>query len=137
TSDIATNPTETTTTSVITTNPTETTTTSGVNTDPTETSTTGGNNSLLGDANGDGIIDAEDATLVLQHSASVGSGLEDILTEEQQKYADVNEDDIVDSEDATQILIYSAFEGAGEKYEFVKKDKSEIIDAEPTAPIIL
>ncbi|MDE5737369.1 MAG: hypothetical protein K2H93_03285, partial [Oscillospiraceae bacterium] len=112
-------------------------TTSGVNTDPTETTTTDGNKFSLGDVNGNGVINAIDATLVLQHSANVGAKLEDILTEEQQKYADVNEDGVVDSKDATQILMYSAAEGAGEKYEFVKKDKSEIIDAEPTAPIIL
>ena len=146
-SDLNTDPPETTTTSDS--KPTETSTTSSFNTDPTETSTTNVNNFLLGDANGDGVVDAEDATLVLRHSANVGAKLEDVLTKEQQKRTDVNEDDILDAEDATQILIYSAFEGAGEKYEFVKKDKSEVtdvipeyttepevVDADPTAPII-
>ncbi len=54
---------------------------------------------VYGDANGDGKVDSVDATLVLQHYASINQ-----LTQDAQNAADVNKDSRIDSTDATLIL---------------------------------
>lgn len=60
------------------------------------------NTGLLGDVNGDGNINAKDATLVLQHAIDLIH-----LTEEQVRIADVNKDGNVNAKDATLILQYA------------------------------
>ncbi|MDE5792949.1 MAG: hypothetical protein K2H66_05430, partial [Oscillospiraceae bacterium] len=117
------------------TDPTETSTTSSnINTDPTETSTMPTTDFILGDVDDNGKINAEDASAVLEHAANIGAGLGGTLTDNLKKCADVDENGIVNAEDASQILAYAAAVGSGKTYEFQKADKSEIVDADPTAP---
>ncbi|MDE5769858.1 MAG: hypothetical protein K2H82_10785 [Oscillospiraceae bacterium] len=92
---------------------------------------------VLGDVNGDGRIDASDASAILVHAANFGSGLGETLTESQQKMADVDENGTVDSQDAAQIRSYAAASGSGQDYEFIKDSSSgnsEIVDADPNQP---
>ncbi len=78
------------------------------------TDTTGDNgNWILGDVNGDGTIDAFDASLVLSEYAIVSTGGEGYLTEKQRKSADLNCDNSVDSLDASIILNYYVFISVG------------------------
>lgn len=71
-------------------------------TDKTFTVTVQENTGLLGDVNGDGNINAKDATLVLQHAIDLIH-----LTEEQVRIADVNKDGNINAKDATLILQYA------------------------------
>ena len=68
----------------------------------------------LGDVNGDGVINASDAALVLIAAAAMGAGEGSGLTDAQMTVADVNTDGIVNASDAAIILIYAAAVGAGE-----------------------
>ncbi len=61
--------------------------------------TINGSNFLRGDANGDGVVDAKDAALVLQSLVDLGT----ISTENADK-ADANNDGVVDAKDAALIL---------------------------------
>ncbi len=71
-----------------------------------------GGDVVLGDVNGDGKIDAGDASQVLVYAAEVGSGgdasgyTDDFLTA-----ANFNGDDTIDASDASAILAYAAAEG--------------------------
>lgn len=98
---------------------------------------------LPGDVDGDGKIDATDASAILVHSANVGSGLGETLTESEQKLADVDENGVVNSQDAAQVLSYAAAVGSGQDYEFIKNtpdhqdnpgNDPEIVDADPDQP---
>lgn len=60
------------------------------------------------DPNGDGECNANDAALVLQHAAEVGSGAAPTLTDLQVIQSDYNEDGVADAEDAGLILERSA-----------------------------
>jgi len=62
----------------------------------------------LGDSNGDGKVDAKDASLVLVSYAKASTGNGDGLTEQQRAAADVNGDGKVDAKDASTILAYYA-----------------------------
>ena len=62
----------------------------------------------FGDPNGDGTIDARDASMVLVAYAKASTGKNDGFTEQQRKIADVNGDDNVDAKDASTILAYYA-----------------------------
>ena len=66
-----------------------------------------------GDANGDGKIDANDATLVLVNYSLLSTGEKMQLTESQQKAADVNGDGKIDASDATMILQYYSYLSTG------------------------
>ena len=68
----------------------------------------------LGDVNGDGVVNASDAAVVLIAAATMGSGEESGLTDTQMTAADVNTDGIVNASDAAIILIYAAAVGAGD-----------------------
>ena len=57
---------------------------------------------IIGDANGDGIVDILDATLIQKYTVDKAS-----LTDEQKYVADVNDDGVVDILDATDIQKYS------------------------------
>ena len=63
----------------------------------------------LGDLNGDGFVDSNDASAILSAYAKMSSDQESGLTYEQAQAADVNEDGHVDSVDASNILAYYAY----------------------------
>lgn len=62
----------------------------------------------LGDINSDGIIDAVDASLVLNEYALISTEEKTTFTENQNISADVNKDGIIDAVDASKILNYYA-----------------------------
>lgn len=64
---------------------------------------------LIGDVNGDGTVDAVDASAVLAAYASISSGKESPLYTYQETAADLNGDGAVDAVDASLILSYYAF----------------------------
>ncbi|MBR6968567.1 MAG: hypothetical protein IKH78_08540 [Ruminococcus sp.] len=64
---------------------------------------------LIGDVNGDGTVDAVDASSVLAAYASKSSGKESPLYSYQESAADLNGDGVVDAIDASLILSYYAF----------------------------
>lgn len=69
---------------------------------------------LLGDVNGDGMVDAGDAADILVEAALNGAG-ESAFTDEQKALADVNGDGIVEAADSAIILQYAAAVGSGDK----------------------
>ena len=69
---------------------------------------------MIGDINGDALVDGRDATALLTAYASESAGKTDTLSAEQRRVADVNRDDIADGRDATVILTYYAKQSAGE-----------------------
>ena len=73
---------------------------------------------LLGDVNGDGLIDAKDASDLLVASTEKAVGHDPGLTEDQIKAADVNKDDKFDAVDASYILVYSTMKGTGKAVTF-------------------
>lgn len=67
----------------------------------------------VGDIDGNGIIDASDASSVLAAYAAVQSGGKSELDEKQLKAADVDGNDVVDASDASSILAYYSFVQTG------------------------
>ena len=67
----------------------------------------------LGNVNGDAVINASDAAVVLIAAAALGAGNDAGLTEVQKQAADVNKDSSINASDAAIVLIYSAAVGAG------------------------
>ena len=65
-------------------------------------------NSLLGDADGNGTVDARDASCVLMHYSSMSTGGEDVITDILKPLADYNIDGEIDARDASGILAYYA-----------------------------
>ena len=64
---------------------------------------------LLGDANGDNVLDVRDAAAILKEYAHASTGAEgSTLTPEQLTAADIDTNGIVDSIDAAIVLRYSA-----------------------------
>ena len=63
---------------------------------------------VFGDVNGDGTVDATDASAVLATYASVSSGQESPLYTYQESAADINGDNFIDAVDASMILSYYA-----------------------------
>lgn len=61
---------------------------------------------MLGDVDGDTVINASDASLVLAEYAILITERPSILTSKSRIAADVNKDDTIDSSDAAKILIY-------------------------------
>lgn len=72
-------------------------------------------NVTYGDPNGDGKIDANDATFVLIEYAKLSTGGETDLTEEEQSAADINKDGKIDSKDSSVILGYYSYLSTGGK----------------------
>ena len=68
---------------------------------------------ILGDTDGDGVINSSDASNVLTAYALIATGGDSPFTDEQMKAADVNNDGAVDSSDASSILAYYAFTATG------------------------
>ena len=69
----------------------------------------------FGDVNGDGTVDATDASFVLAAYASISSGQESPLYSYQESAADLNGDSIVDAVDASLILSYYACVSSGDE----------------------
>lgn len=67
----------------------------------------------LGDADGDGKVDASDATSILVNYSILSTGGISELTDQLMKAADVNEDGKVDSSDATYALQYYSYTSTG------------------------
>ncbi|HAJ98103.1 MAG TPA: hypothetical protein DCO72_10260 [Ruminococcus sp.] len=73
------------------------------------------NSFLAGDSNLDGVVDSLDASVILNYSASIGTGSDDYyLTDAHLSLLDVNQDGRVDSVDACAVLLYSALNGSGQ-----------------------
>ncbi len=68
---------------------------------------------ILGDIDGDGVINSSDASNVLAAYALIATGGDSPFTDEQMKAADVNKDGAVDSSDASSILAYYAYTATG------------------------
>ncbi len=68
---------------------------------------------LLGDVNGDGNVNAADASLVLIAAAQVSAGYESPLTESEIEAADVTRDGNYNAVDASWILQYAAYRATG------------------------
>ena len=64
---------------------------------------------MLGDVNGDKLIDSVDASKVLAEYAAVSSGKASKLSETAFKAADVDKNGMADSVDASKILAYYAY----------------------------
>lgn len=58
----------------------------------------------VGDVNGDGMINAVDATMILSMYAELSTGMETTLSEDIKRVSDVNGDGMVNAVDATQVL---------------------------------
>lgn len=67
----------------------------------------------LGDADGDGIINSNDASKVLEQYSLIQTGKNTTLPESQLKACDVNHDGSVDSSDSSIILAYYSFTSTG------------------------
>ena len=79
---------------------------------------------MTGDVNGDGLINAVDASSVLVYYASVSSGEEGGYSYEQEQAADVNDDGVINAVDASCILAYFAYVSSSDEellpiYEFI------------------
>ncbi len=70
-------------------------------------------NDMLGDVNGDGMVDSSDASLVLTEYALLSTGKNGTFSESVKKLADLNKDGITDSSDASLILAYYAHVSTG------------------------
>lgn len=62
----------------------------------------------LGDADENGVVDASDASKILEYYAMFLTGKTPDLTEQQQLVCDVDRNNIIEASDAAQILIYYA-----------------------------
>lgn len=68
---------------------------------------------LLGDVNGDGEVNANDASAVLTEYSAVSTNQASTLSSEQKQSADINGDGTVDAVDASAILAYYAYLSTG------------------------
>lgn len=67
----------------------------------------------LGDLDGDGAVNALDASLVLMEYAAKATGKDPVLTSQQKLIADINNDGNIDALDASDILRYYAYTATG------------------------
>ncbi|MDE7363794.1 MAG: hypothetical protein K2N27_02730, partial [Ruminococcus sp.] len=67
----------------------------------------------MGDVDGDGIIDANDASIILAEYTLLSTGDSGTFTEDMKKSADINKDGQVDSVDSSLILSYYAYTSTG------------------------
>ena len=105
----------------------------------------------LGDIDGNGIVDAVDASSVLAYYARISTNQDEGYTESQKKAADVNKDGQVNAVDASNILAYYAYASTAEGKvktlaEFLNGADSDeqadaqnvtVPDSDPTKPIEL
>ena len=71
------------------------------------------NERRLGDVNGDGMVDAVDASLILSEYASLSTGKPRKFNKEQETAADVDENGMTDAVDASLTLAYYAYLSSG------------------------
>ena len=76
------------------------------------------NEPALGDVNGDGKVDAIDASEVLKEYALLSTGQEPTFTEMQKKAADIDGNGITDASDASSILRYYSYLSTGGELSF-------------------
>lgn len=67
------------------------------------------NGYILGDVNGDEMVNAVDASLILAEYSAISTGQNLTFTELQKKAADINGDETYDSVDASIVLAYYSF----------------------------
>lgn len=97
----------------------------------------------LGDINGDGIIDASDASAILAEYAAASTGSDSLLNEAQKKAADINNDGLIDAGDASNVLAYYSYTSTGgtESFETFKEleetTKTETIQPYTEPPVIV
>lgn len=72
-------------------------------------------NYVLGDVNGDTIIDANDASKILTEYSVLSTGEDGTFKENQKKAADVDDNSIINSSDASLILSYYSYTSTGGK----------------------
>ena len=75
----------------------------------------GSSASKLGDVNGDGAVDAKDASAILAEYSRLSTNADPTFTDAQKKAADVNNDGNTDAKDASAILAYYSFLSTGGK----------------------
>lgn len=68
---------------------------------------------VLGNLNGDAILDASDASIILSAYAELSTGTASSLTETESKAADVDGNGLIDSSDASAILAYYSYCSTG------------------------
>ncbi len=73
---------------------------------------------MMGDINGDGMIDGSDATMILSAYGKLNAGKTPNITSDQLVRCDVNRDGVVNGTDATHVLSYYSACMAGWKYTF-------------------
>ena len=76
---------------------------------------------LLGDVNNDGLIDSNDASLILSEYAVTSTGGERTFDDLTQKVADTNFDNLADSSDASDILSYYAYAATAENPQSIEE----------------
>lgn len=67
----------------------------------------------LGDLDGDGHINASDATIILVAYSALSTNEETGLTAQQLEFADVNKDGSIDASDASAVLVYYSYASTG------------------------
>ena len=75
----------------------------------------GSSASKLGDVNGDGAVDAKDASAILAEYSRLSTNADPTFIDAQKKAADVNNDGNTDAKDASAILAYYSFLSTGGK----------------------
>lgn len=70
-------------------------------------------NIIMGDIDGNGVIDANDASCILSEYALLSTGSIGDFSSRQNVQADVNKDDIINSNDASKILAYYSVNSTG------------------------
>ena len=105
---------------------TTTTTTTTITSTTTTTTVPPAKDYSLGDVNGDKLIDAVDASMVLSEYAKISSNVQGSFNDAQKKAADVDSNSLTDAVDASKILSYYAYasSGSGQKMtlqEFIEK----------------
>lgn len=68
---------------------------------------------ILGDIDGNGAVNADDASLALAEYANTSTGGTGTFTEAQTWFADVNSDSVINADDASMILAYYSYTSTG------------------------
>lgn len=94
----------------------------------------------LGDVNGDGLIDSNDASEVLKQYINISTGNNITWSAAQVKAADVNNDGFVDSTDASDLLGYYAYIAAGgtetiDRYYKIDNAKASVVTTPVSTPV--
>lgn len=72
----------------------------------------------MGDTDENGIIDAADASVVLQEYSMLSTGNESILSDRQKIAADINKDGFIDASDSSWILSFYSYTSTGGEMSF-------------------